>query len=154
PRVLRQDAEPAFLVSQARAEARIRNRLSRAARGRGLLRAERPRRDDARRQAVRRDAGHGDSDAHRQLARPRAGRSGGSRPHHHLRDQVIAFDRERRPEDLLPSIERLFDLSAQKIKAIERTWHPADGAPVFTVEGRYRARGWTEWTQGFQFGAA
>ncbi|HKB13708.1 MAG TPA: hypothetical protein VKD69_23735 [Vicinamibacterales bacterium] len=67
---------------------------------------------------------------------------------------MIAFDRERRPEDLLPSIERLFDLSAQKIKAIERTWHPADGAPVFTVEGRYRARGWTEWTQGFQFGAA
>ena len=31
---------------------------------------------------------------------------------------------------------------------------PADGAPVFTVEGRYQARGWTEWTQGFQFGSA
>ena len=29
-----------------------------------------------------------------------------------------------------------------------------DGSPVFTVEGRYRARGWTEWTQGFQFGSA
>ena len=28
------------------------------------------------------------------------------------------------------------------------------GAPVFTVEGRYQARGWTEWTQGFQFGSA
>src|SRR4029079_11848027 len=26
--------------------------------------------------------------------------------------------------------------------------------PVFTVEGKYRARGWTEWTQGFQFGSA
>ena len=25
---------------------------------------------------------------------------------------------------------------------------------MFTVEGRYRARGWTEWTQGFQFGSA
>jgi unsaturated chondroitin disaccharide hydrolase len=25
---------------------------------------------------------------------------------------------------------------------------------VFTVEGRYTARGWTEWTQGFQYGSA
>ena len=25
---------------------------------------------------------------------------------------------------------------------------------MFTVDGRYRARGWTEWTQGFQFGSA
>ena len=25
---------------------------------------------------------------------------------------------------------------------------------MFTVEGRYHARGWTEWTQGFQFGSA
>src|SRR4029450_9004965 len=31
---------------------------------------------------------------------------------------------------------------------------PQDGAPVFTVQGRYQARGWTEWTQGFQFGSA
>src|SRR5204862_7050736 len=30
----------------------------------------------------------------------------------------------------------------------------AGGAPVFTREGRYTARGWTEWTQGFQVGAA
>src|SRR5206468_428566 len=26
--------------------------------------------------------------------------------------------------------------------------------PVFTVKGRYTSRGWTEWTQGFQFGMA
>ena len=25
---------------------------------------------------------------------------------------------------------------------------------MFTVEGRYQSRGWTEWTQGFQFGSA
>jgi len=60
----------------------------------------------------------------------------------------------RKPQDLLPTIDRVFDLSAQKIAAIERGWNPSDGAPVFTVEGRYRARGWTEWTQGFQFGSA
>ena len=63
-------------------------------------------------------------------------------------------DRGRSPRDLLPAIERLFALSAAKIRAIEDTWRPEDGAPVFTVNGRYQARGWTEWTQGFQFGSA
>jgi hypothetical protein len=67
---------------------------------------------------------------------------------------MIRLDRERAPRDLLPKVERLFALSAEKIRALERCWDPADGAPVFTVEGRYRARGWTEWTQGFQFGSA
>ena len=61
---------------------------------------------------------------------------------------------ERRPQELLPKVDRLFELSAGKIAAIERTWNPNDGAPVFTVDGRYRARGWTEWTEGFQFGSA
>ncbi len=70
------------------------------------------------------------------------------------RPAMIQIDRQRSPRDLLPGIERLFALSAGKIQAIERSWDPADGAPVFTVEGRYRARGWTEWTQGFQFGSA
>ena len=60
----------------------------------------------------------------------------------------------RSPRDLLPKIDRLFALSARKIRAIEDTWRPGDGAPVFTIQGRYQARGWTEWTQGFQFGSA
>ncbi|HXU78982.1 MAG TPA: glycosyl hydrolase, partial [Methylomirabilota bacterium] len=28
------------------------------------------------------------------------------------------------------------------------------GTPVFTANGKYTSRGWTEWTQGFQFGSA
>jgi hypothetical protein len=67
---------------------------------------------------------------------------------------MIQIDSRRSARDLLPAIRTLFDLSAGKIRAIERTWNPAGGAPVFTVGGRYRARGWTEWTQGFQFGSA
>lgn len=67
---------------------------------------------------------------------------------------MIQIDRARTPRDLVPAIEHLFELSAGKIRAIERSWDPAEGAPVFTVEGRYRARGWTEWTQGFQFGSS
>ena len=31
---------------------------------------------------------------------------------------------------------------------------PGSGSPVFTVEGKYTAKGWTEWTQGFQYGSA
>src|SRR5215510_13896978 len=67
---------------------------------------------------------------------------------------MIRVDRRRSPGDLLPKIARLFDRSAQKIRAIEAAWRPEDGAPVFTVDGAYRSRGWTEWTQGFQFGSA
>ena len=55
---------------------------------------------------------------------------------------------------LRPQAERLFELSAQKIHALQKAWDPARGAPVFTVAGRYTSRGWTEWTQGFQFGSA
>jgi unsaturated chondroitin disaccharide hydrolase len=67
---------------------------------------------------------------------------------------VIRLDRQRAPRDLVPAIDRLFSLSGPKIRAIDETWQPEAGAPVFTVQGRYQARGWTEWTQGFQFGAA
>jgi rhamnogalacturonyl hydrolase YesR len=67
---------------------------------------------------------------------------------------MIHIDRHRSPRDLLPKIDRLFALSAGKIRAIEDGWRPEAGAPVFTVQGRYQARGWTEWTQGFQFGSA
>jgi unsaturated chondroitin disaccharide hydrolase len=67
---------------------------------------------------------------------------------------MLHVDRRRTAGDLLPSIARLFELSATKIRSIEDTWRPEDGAPVFTVQGRYQARGWTEWTQGFQFGSA
>lgn len=55
---------------------------------------------------------------------------------------------------LLPELERLFELSAQKLLRIERSWDPARGTPVFTRRGVYTSRGWTEWTQGFQFGSA
>jgi hypothetical protein len=71
-----------------------------------------------------------------------------------VRRHTMHRDRERTPSDLLPQIDRLFELSAGKIRALEDNWRPADGAPVFTVKGRWQSRGWTEWTQGFQFGSA
>ena len=64
----------------------------------------------------------------------------------------LKIDNKLTPQKLAPAIERMFELSALKISSIEKTWKPADGTPVFTVKGRYTSRGWTEWTQGFQFG--
>ena len=57
-------------------------------------------------------------------------------------------------QELKPNIERLFELSGEKILAIEETWPAEKSTPVFTVAGTYTTRGWTEWTQGFQFGSA
>jgi unsaturated chondroitin disaccharide hydrolase len=67
---------------------------------------------------------------------------------------MIHIDRTREPADLHRKTNRLFELSAAKIEALEHTWDPADGAPVFTVNGKYARRGWTEWTEGFQYGSA
>jgi len=58
------------------------------------------------------------------------------------------------PAALLPQIANVWSASATKIRSIEDAWEPSHGAPVFTVNGRYTSRGWTEWTQGFQFGAS
>ncbi|PYJ08283.1 MAG: glycosyl hydrolase, partial [Verrucomicrobia bacterium] len=66
----------------------------------------------------------------------------------------LKIDPRVTPQKLLPKIQRLFELSAHKILSLEKTWKPGQGAPVFTVQGRYTSRGWTEWTQGFQFGSA
>jgi unsaturated chondroitin disaccharide hydrolase len=67
---------------------------------------------------------------------------------------MIRIDRSLTPQDLRRPILRMWEVSARKIDAIQRSWNPGKGAPVFTVAGRYTSRGWTEWTQGFQFGSA
>jgi len=66
----------------------------------------------------------------------------------------MKIDFALKPIDLAPAVQRLFELATAKTAMLERRWNPADGAPVFTREGRYTARGWTQWTQGFQFGNA
>jgi len=57
-----------------------------------------------------------------------------------------------RPEDLAGKIDRVFELAGPKANSLQRSWDPGRGTPVFTVNGEYTTRGWTEWTQGFQFG--
>ncbi len=67
---------------------------------------------------------------------------------------AIKIDSKLTPKKLVPQIERVFELSGQKILSIEKSWKPSAGTPVFTVKGKYTSRGWTEWTQGFQYGSA
>src|SRR5688572_15860638 len=66
---------------------------------------------------------------------------------------MIRLDRVRTPTDLVPAVDRLFEVSAPKIRALAAAGS-SNGAPVFTVNGKYTARGWTEWTEGFQYGSA
>jgi hypothetical protein len=67
---------------------------------------------------------------------------------------LLKSDPSLTPEALRPAVRRLFELSAAKIARLEKRWNPEAGTPVFTARGEYTSRGWTEWTQGFQFGAA
>jgi hypothetical protein len=67
---------------------------------------------------------------------------------------VIQINHDLTPKSLQPAIERLFAASGAKIHRLQNRWDPARGTPVFTVKGEYTSRGWTEWTQGFQYGAA
>ena len=67
---------------------------------------------------------------------------------------MISIKQKLTPAELTPKIDRFWDMSGQKIRSIRSAWDPDDGSPVFTVGGRYTARGWTEWTQGFLFGSS
>jgi unsaturated chondroitin disaccharide hydrolase len=63
-------------------------------------------------------------------------------------DQSITLD------DLRAPLTAFWPISGAKISALCESWDPTKGSPVFTVRGRYGSQGWTEWTQGFQFGWA
>ncbi len=67
---------------------------------------------------------------------------------------MIKIQNDINPADLKAGIEKLWDVSAPKIFSIAKTYDRAQGSPVYTVNGRYTTRGWTEWTQGFEYGSA
>jgi len=67
---------------------------------------------------------------------------------------MIDIDFKINPEDFSNKLKRFWDLSGNKILLIEKNYNETQGSPVFTVDGKYSTRGWTEWTQGFQYGSA
>ncbi len=66
------------------------------------------------------------------------------------------IDTSRAPAlaDLRPALDRVFALAKQKITSIDADYDESQGSPVFTWNGKYTTRGWTEWTEGFRYGIA
>jgi len=67
---------------------------------------------------------------------------------------MIRINHELKASDLRNKLTRFWELSAKKIKLIEKNYDESKGSPVFTINGNYSTRGWTEWTQGFQYGSS
>src|SRR5262245_35333149 len=67
---------------------------------------------------------------------------------------MIHIDTKLTPADLLPQCERLWTLAAPKLHRIDQRFPAGAPTPVITRAGKYEAQGWTEWTRGFQYGAA
>ena len=67
---------------------------------------------------------------------------------------MIDINEEIQATDLLPRLEVFWEASGGSINAVEASCPPGSASPVFTIAGKYTAKGWTEWTQGFQYGSA
>lgn len=67
---------------------------------------------------------------------------------------MIKINYKLEPFHFKSKIQKLWELSAAKILDIENSYNTLKGSPVFTLQGRYTSMGWTEWTQGFQWGSA
>jgi unsaturated chondroitin disaccharide hydrolase len=67
---------------------------------------------------------------------------------------VITINTKLKAADLQSKLSKFWELSGQKVHNIEQNYDVSKGSPVFTIKGQYSTRGWTEWTQGFQFGSA
>jgi hypothetical protein len=65
----------------------------------------------------------------------------------------MIIDYDLKPADLKEQIDTLWVLSGSKIRLIEQEYDQSQGSPVFTIRGKYSTRGWTEWTQGFEYGS-
>jgi len=72
----------------------------------------------------------------------------------HYENGMIQIDFHIQPKDLQKKTALFWELSADKIRQIEKESGQLTGSPVFTINGRYTARSWTEWTQGFQYGSS
>ncbi len=59
-----------------------------------------------------------------------------------------------KPTDLSSRIDDFWQLSGRKILSIEKGFELNKSTPVITRNGKYVPQGWTEWTQGFQYGSA
>ena len=67
---------------------------------------------------------------------------------------MMVLDSELSAPKLGPKVDDLFRVGRAAVALLRDSWNPGDGTPVLTEKGIYTTRGWTEWTQGFQYGSA
>jgi hypothetical protein len=58
-------------------------------------------------------------------------------------------DTVKSPREPSPALKRFWELSGEKLELLYRQYDWSAGSPVYTVNGEYTLRGWTEWTEGF-----
>jgi unsaturated chondroitin disaccharide hydrolase len=66
----------------------------------------------------------------------------------------MKIDFENKSSDLSQKLEKFWALSGEKIRMIDKEYDHSQGSPVYTIDGKYSTRGWTEWTQGFEYGSS
>lgn len=64
----------------------------------------------------------------------------------------MKIDNTIEKHSLANPLETFWKVATNKVRMIEREYDDSMGSPVFTIRGKYTTKGWTEWTQGFQFG--
>jgi hypothetical protein len=67
---------------------------------------------------------------------------------------MLQIDFNLNISSLNKKIDNLWELSGKKLRLIGEGLPASKGAPVYTVDGKYTSRGWTEWTRGFLYGSA
>lgn len=67
---------------------------------------------------------------------------------------MLQIDHSLEVSDFSEMLQIFWRISGEKIRSIDSQYDVNSGSPVFTASGKYVNRGWTEWTQGFQFGSA
>src|SRR5210317_563230 len=65
---------------------------------------------------------------------------------------MININNDIKVEDFSGLLDNFFEITGERVNSVTQSYVPKDGAPVFTVKGKYTSCGWTEWTQGFMFG--
>lgn len=60
--------------------------------------------------------------------------------------------KEVKSEDLKAPLEKFWNLATEKTELLSKNYKSDTGSPVITKAGKYVPQGWTDWTQGFQFG--
>ena len=67
---------------------------------------------------------------------------------------MIKTDINLTPQALKSDLNHFWNLSSTKNIFDRKSFNNGQGSPVYTTKGQYVTKGWTEWTQGFQYGSA